>query len=140
MVHDAPRTPPDVTPALVRSTISWLAGSILTVIVNVRTESCAVIVASGSPVPDSTPTLQFDTCSVWPVLVIASTTTNVPSLGFFRYVSFVSELTKPTRSAPLNVATAFAVVTVSDLPFATSASVATAPTVIVTVAEFAAGG
>src|SRR5204863_3835925 len=124
MLHDAPRTPPDVTLALERSTISWLAGSILTVIVNVRAESCAVIVASGRPVPCSVPTVQFDVCSAWPVDAIASTCTRSPLLGFFRYVSLVSAFAKPTRSAPLKVATALVVVTVSVLPFATTCAAA----------------
>ena len=63
--------------------ISWLAESILTVIVSVRTASRAVIVAIGAPVPVSVPSDQFEIVhdpDDAKLLMPAS----VPSLGFFK--------------------------------------------------------
>src|SRR3954453_4672374 len=73
MLHEAPRTPPDVTAAFERSTISWLLGSMLAVMVNARSESGAVSAATGAPGPGLVPMVQFDDCRVCPGLVIAST-------------------------------------------------------------------
>ena len=82
-LQEASRNPVVVMLATDLMTISCVAESIFTVSVSVRAVSLTVMVASGTPVPPSVPTIQFDDCRVCPAtkLLIEA---NCPVLGFFK--------------------------------------------------------